>query len=681
MRRKFIVKRIFLLVAWAVTIGAILGSFFVLRIIATLPDPESIATRQIKESTKIYDRTGKVILYDIYKEERRTVVPLSRISKPAQQATIAIEDSRFYSHRGFDIKGFLRSVYLSFRYGYGEGGGGSTITQQLVGNALVGREKNLTRKIQELVLAIEVERRFSKDEILEMYLNQIPYGSNAYGIEAAAQTFFGVSAENLSTIQAATLAALPQRPSYLSPYGTHQDELILRRNTVLDRMFSLGFAEDKDVASAKSEKLVVQQRRDSLSAPHFVEMVREYAFQKYGTDIIEGGGFKIITTLDADLQAEAEKLTSKYAAINAKQYKAKNAALVAIEPSSGDVLALVGSANYFDIENEGNFNVATALRQPGSAFKPFAYATELAKGTPDATALWDVRTEFNPLCSPDSTQKKDKNGTDCYHPQNYSGTFSGAVTIRQALARSLNVPSVKTLYLAGIDNTINLATKMGITTLGDKSRFGLSLVLGGAEVKLVDLVSAYGVFGSDGMRSPWGLVQRIERGDGTIVEERLVEPIRALDQQTARTISDILSDNQARSSAFGASSALVVPGFSVAAKTGTTQENRDAWVVGYTPTVAVGVWTGNNHNESMTTTGAGISASGPLWNAFIRVALKKLPSNRFSPPDPVFSEKMMFNGQTSSSEFPEPHSILFFINQDDPQFKNWEWAVRIFNGL
>src|SRR3989344_3836800 len=394
MRRKFIAKRIFLLVAWAITIGAILGSFFVLPIIATLTDPESIATRQIKESTKIYDRTGKVILYDIYKEERRTVVPLSRISKPAQQATIAIEDSRFYSHRGFDIKGFLRSVYLSFRYGYGEGGGGSTITQQLVGNALVGREKNLTRKIQELVLAIEVERRFSKDEILEMYLNQIPYGSNAYGIEAAAQTFFGVNAENLSLIQSATLAALPQRPSYLSPYGIHQDELVLRRNTVLDRMLSLGFAEDKDVSLAKSAGLDVQQRRDSLSAPHFVEMVREYAFQKYGTDIIEGGGFKIITTLDADLQAEAEKLTSKYAAINTKQYKAKNAALVAIEPSSGDVLALVGSANYFDTENEGNFNVATAKRQPGSAFKPLAYAVAFKKGYPDGTVLFDTKTEF-----------------------------------------------------------------------------------------------------------------------------------------------------------------------------------------------------------------------------------------------------------------------------------------------
>lgn len=681
------------LTLWGATLAVIGASLFVLYAKSSVPDAEALVSRQVKESTKIYDRTGTVVLYDIYNEERRTVVSWDNIGDNLKKATLAIEDSGFYQHPGFDIRGILRSVYVDLISGGSTVVGGSTITQQLVGNALVGRQKNITRKIQELILAVEVERRFTKDQIFEMYLNQVPYGSNAYGIEAASQTYFGIPASDLSIAQSALLASLIQRPSYLSPYGSHLDELLGRKEHVLTRMRELGSITEEQYQSAKAEKLIFKEKGSALAAPHFVMMIRDYVTGKYGEDIVSGSGLKIITTLDADLQKKAEELVSKYAKINAEKYAAKNAALISIDPKTGGVLALVGSADYFDTTNEGNYNVVTAQRQPGSAFKPFAYAAAFAKGYPDSTVLWDVKTEFNPLCSADALAKKDPTGQDCYHPRDYSGQFSGPVTMRQALAQSLNIPAVETLYLAGIENTIMLAEKMGITTLGNRSRFGLSLVLGGAEVRPIDLASAYGVFANDGVRVPWGFIQRIESSDGTILEERAITSERVLDTQTTRLVTDVLSDNNARAPVFGVNNALYIPGREVAAKTGTTQENRDAWVVGYAPSIVTGVWVGNNRNESMTTTGAGISAAGPLWNAFMTAALKDSPLEMFVRPDPVVSNKIILNGSYVSSEYPQPHSILFYALKDNPtgpipanpeldsQFKNWEYAVEHRSGF
>lgn len=680
------------LLMWGVTIGVIGVSLFLLYAKSTIPDPESIISRQVKESTKIYDRTGKIVLYDIFDEERRTVVTWDEIGLPIRNATLAVEDTNFYQHHGFDIRGIARSLLRNIEQGFGSGGG-STLTQQLVGNALVGRDKNITRKVQELILAIEVERRFTKDQIFAMYLNQVPYGSNAYGIESASQTYFGVHASELSIAQAALLASLVQRPSYLSPYGSHVDELLARKDYVLGRMRDLGFIAPEEYASASATTIEFKPKSNNLAAPHFVSMAREYITAKYGKDIVSSGGFKIITTLDADLQKNAEELVAKYAAINKEKYKATNAALTALNPKTGEVLALVGSADYFDVENEGNYNVITARRQPGSAFKPFAYAAAFAQGYSDNTVLWDVKTEFNPLCPPEATITRDSTGAACYHPKNYNGLYSGAVTMRQSLARSLNVTSVKTLYLAGIDTVIDLAIRMGITTLGDRSRFGLSLVLGGAEVRPIDLVSAYGVFANEGVRIPWGFIQRIELNDGTILEERQITPERVLDTQTTRLISDVLSDNNARASVFGFSNSLYIPGRDVAAKTGTTQENRDAWVVGYTPSLVTGVWVGNNRNQSMTAAGGGISAAGPLWNAFMNSALRNTPAEAFTRPNPVLTDKPMLNGSYVSSEYPGFHSILYFVSrsnpqgavpaqpESDPQFENWEWAVQRQSGL
>ena len=684
-------KALAMLFLWLFVIGAIMLLSLFLYLQRTLPDPESIATRKVVESTKIYDRTGEILLYDIHGEEKRTIIPWEQIPDTIREATLASEDSDFYNHKGLDLRGIARALFKDI-INLGVSQGGSTITQQLIKKALLGDERTISRKIKEAILAIEIERKFTKDEIFWMYLNQIPYGSNAYGIEAAAKEFFGKKASQLSIAEAATIASVTKAPSYYSPFGNHVDELLAIKNSVLVKMKNLGYISDSEYQDALTQKLEFKAVDDDIQAPHFVIMVKEYLSSKYGEDAIENGGFKIITTLDSNLQIIAEETVSKYSKINKEKYKATNASLVAIDPKNGDLLALVGSKDYFNIEDEGNFNVAIANRQPGSAFKPFAYAAALTKGYPDDTVVFDLKTEFNPNCEPNSSKEKDAYGLDCYHPQNYDGRYRGPVTFRQSLAQSLNVPSVKVLYLAGINDTIELAENMGITTLGDKSRFGLSLVLGGAEVKLVDLVSAYGVFANNGMRSPWSFIQKIESSNGQVLEEKINKPERVIDSQIAQLINNILSDNSARAPVFGYSSSLYFPGRDVAAKTGTTQENRDAWVIGYSSYLVSGVWTGNNKNESMTKEGAGISASGPMWHEFMTKALNSRPNENFINPDPVTINKVMLDGNyvylRENSSSPEYHEILYYVNKNDPlgsipidpntdsQFQNWEWAVN-----
>ncbi|OGM99627.1 MAG: hypothetical protein A3B91_03940 [Candidatus Yanofskybacteria bacterium RIFCSPHIGHO2_02_FULL_41_29] len=687
-------KLVLALLVWFFVLGLIIFLSYFIYLQRTIPDPETLIARKVGESTKIYDSSGKVLLYDIHGEEKRTVIPWDQISDYVKNATLATEDDDFYSHRGLDIKGIARAFIRDIQ-NIELAQGGSTITQQLVGNALVGRQQTIGRKIREAILAIEVERRFTKDEILWMYLNQIPYGSNAYGIEAASKTFFNKSARDLTLNEAVIIASLPKAPTYYSPYGSHLEDLLARKNSTLDRMVSLSLISREEADKAKSGEVKFQAGNDKISAPHFVIMVKEYLVSKYGESAIENNGLKVTTTLNSDLQIIAEEAVSKYSEINEEKYKANNAALVALNPKTGEVVALVGSQNYFDVENEGNFNVATAKRQPGSAFKPFAYTTAFKKGYPDGTIVFDVKTEFSPNCSPDATSEKDEFGLECYHPENYDGRFRGAVTLRNALGQSLNVPSVKTLYLAGIEDTIQTAESLGITTLQDRSRFGLSLVLGGAEVRLIDITSAYGVFANNGIRNPWFIIKKIESADGEVLEEALAEPKRVLESSVVRLVTDILSDNNARAPVFGYSSSLNIPGREVAAKTGTTQENRDAWVIGYSPSLATGVWTGNNNNQSMTREGAGISASGPMWHEFMVKSLEKFPVETFNRPDPIFVDKTMLNGRyyPNNGSSQDIHNILHYINRldplgpypinplDDPQYKNWEWSVRNYFGL
>jgi len=674
---------------WVIVLGAIAFFSLFIYLAQTLPDPETIAARKISESTKIYDRTGEVLLYDIHGEEKRTIVAWDRISDNLKKATLAAEDSNFYNHGGFDVRGIARSLFKDIA-SLNLSQGGSTITQQLVKLALLGSEKTPIRKIKELVLSIEIERRFSKDQIFWMYLNQIPYGSNAYGIQAASKTFFDKDASALTISESAILAALPQAPSRYSPYGNYVPELIGRRNNILRRMENLGYISEEEYRLALEEKPVFRKSTESITAPHFVLMVKDYLAKKYGEDAIESAGLKVVTTLDASLQEMAEASVEKYSAVNAQRYKSSNSSLVSVNPKNGDVLALVGSKNYFDVANQGNYNIATAQRQPGSAFKPFTYATAFQKGYPDSTILFDARTEFNPNCSPDSSQLRDQYGLACYHPRNYDGLFRGPVTLRQALSQSLNVPSVKTLYLAGIGDTMALAKSMGITTLNEPERYGLSLVLGGAEVRPIDLVSAYGVFANDGIRNPWRIILKIEDVNGNILEESSDQPRRVIDEQIARLMNNVLSDNSARAPVFGYNNSLYLPGYDVAAKTGTTQDNRDGWVVGYSPSLATVVWSGNNNNDPMTAAGAGISASGPMWNDFMVKALATLPRDNFPEPNPVNSPKIMLNGNyvyTAPDGTQEIHEILKYVDRNDPSgpfpenpgrdplFSNWEWPV------
>ncbi|MBX4189814.1 penicillin-binding protein [Candidatus Parcubacteria bacterium] len=688
--RKPTLKQVGMLFLWLIVLGSIAFFSLFIYLSRTLPDPESIALRKISESTKIFDRTGDVLLYDIHGEEKRTVVPWEDIPASLKNAVISAEDSSFYKHKGIDLKGIMRAFYRDIT-GLNLSEGGSTITQQLVKNALLGQQKTPTRKIKELILSIEIERRFSKDQILWMYLNEIPLGSNVYGVESASKTFFGKNTSELSLSESAIIASVLRAPSYYSPYGHHTDDLMSRKNLILGRMKDLGFITPEQYDQAKSEKIVFRPTLDKLIAPHFVFMVKDYLVKKYGEDVAENGGLKVTTTLDANYQEIAEEVVAKYSKINKERYKATNAALVSVNPKDGGIRALVGSSDYFDVSNQGNFNVVTANRQPGSSFKPFAYATLLSQGYPDSTVLFDLRTEFNPYCSPDALQTKDRYGLDCYHPQNYDGRYRGPVTLRQALDQSLNVPSVKVLYLAGVQKTILFAQKMGITTLTDPDRYGLSLVLGGAEVHPVDLASAYGVFANDGVRNPWNFIMKVEDANGNILEQQEDQSERAIPAQVARLMNSVLSDNSARAGVFGYNSSLYIPGREVAAKTGTTQENRDAWVAGYTPSLSTVVWTGNNDNTPMTKEGAGISASGPMWNEFMRRAIATIPFETFQKPDPVSSSKIMLDGNytyTPDGGMPQYHTILYYVNRENPLgpfpsdpfndslFNNWEWAVQ-----
>jgi 1A family penicillin-binding protein len=701
---------------------SILGFLVVAAVFAyfakDLPDPAKINQRQVVESTKIYDRTGQIILYDIHGEEKRTIIPFEEIPQFIKDATIVIEDDNFYHHIGLDWRGILRAAWANLTKKK-IAQGGSTITQQFIKNAYLGgpqSERTFTRKIKEAILALELERKYSKDEILGFYLNQVPYGSNAYGIEAASQTFFNKSAKDLSLAEGALLAALPKAPSYYSPYGSHPDELKARQEYILERMHKFGYITEKQVQEAKEQELKYASQSD-LKAHHFVAMIQEYLEKEYGQTYVDinMAGLKVYTTLDWDLQQIAEEVVTQGVEQNEKKYRATNAALVAIDPKTGQVLALVGSKDY----SQNQYNVATSPnRQPGSSFKPFAYAMAFKKGFTPETILFDLETSFGKF-GPVGEEKE-------YKPNNYDLKFRGPVSMRHALAQSINLPSVKTLYLAGVQETINLAQDMGITTLKDRNRYSLSLVLGGGEVKLIDETAAYGVFATEGIKHPLSFILKIEDAQGRTLEEYQDKPVRVLDQQIARQINDILSDEAARAPMFGAHSKLYLPNQPAAAKTGTTQDYSDGWTVGYTPSLVVGVWAGNNdYTKKMKQGAAGLYVAAPIWNNFMTQAyqIKKAGKNiitnnpsqdellkeftlpkqieNFSSPEPTPTSTIpMINGQIAYQNkikidkisrklatdltppdlieekiYPEVHSILYYIDQNDPQFKNWEEPV------
>ncbi|HRH26371.1 MAG TPA: transglycosylase domain-containing protein [Candidatus Paceibacterota bacterium] len=676
----------------------------------TLPNIESFNERRIGVSTKIYDNTGKIVLFDLNQNTRRTVVKNEEISKFVKDATIAIEDENFYNHHGIEPLSILRAVFVNIiNLGYEQGG--STITQQVVKNALLTTDKKISRKVKEWFLAPNLERIMSKDEILNIYLNENPYGSNIYGIEEASQAFFGKTALSVSLAEAAYLAALPQAPTYYSPYGNHKEDLDSRKNLVLSQMKKLGMITEKEFESAKAEEVVFSpQQYVSIKAPHFVMYVKEQLEETYGAEALATMGLNVVTTLDYEMQQEAERIVKEWALKNDKNVNAENSGLIAIDPRTGAILSMVGSRDYFDPAIDGNFNITTAQRQPGSTIKPFIYASAFLKGYEPETVVFDLPTEFSANCSPQSVPAT-PNAT-CYSPENYDLVYQGPISLRSGLAQSKNVVSVKTLYLAGIKDSIRVARDMGLTTLSQNADYGLTLVLGGGEVTLLDLVSGYSVFANEGVRHEKFAIQKITDKLGNTLEEHELEEKRVLPENIALKISDILSDNNARLPSFSPTSPLYFPGRSVAAKTGTTNDYRDVWTVGYVPSLAVGVWAGNNNNEPIGKRVAGAVIS-PMWHEFMEKMFEKIPDEPFKKPIPtdpgelkpviagqwmvpVTNQAPIFdmdpNIQPLQNGSYQIHEILHYVDKNDPlgpapqnpaadsQYYNWEYPVQIWAG-
>jgi 1A family penicillin-binding protein len=576
-----------------------------------LPRPEKYTEYPVVRQTEIYDRSGENKLYTIYGEEVREIISINDVPNHFINALLTAEDRSFYSHFGIDFKGIARSFVLNFQEGRTVAGG-STISQQFVRSAFLTTEKKIIRKIREIVLTLELERRYSKNEILEFYLNQVPFGSNIYGIESAANVYFNKSAKELSLLESAVLVSLLPAPSYFSPFGENIDILLSRKDRLLDSMSEEGFITKNKAEEAKKEEVVFYKSPEYIKAPHFVFSVKNSLEEKYGEDFIKEKGLKIYTTIDYNIQKEVEKIVKEKVQENYK-YNAYNAAVVVIDPNNGEVLALVGSADYFgsslpegctpglDCKFDPFTDVTKKERQPGSSFKPFVYAIAFENGYSGETVVVDEETNFGTPLNP-------------YIPQNYDGRFRGEVTLREALAQSLNIPAVKVLKdFAGLKYTVEKVRDFGINLSQSYEFYGLPLVLGGGDVKLIEIALAYGIFANDGYKNNLSSVLKITDKDGNIIEENNnPSQKRVIKQSTAEEITDILSDNDARAPVFGQNSPLYIEGYDVAVKTGSTQNFRDAWCVGYNDDFIVGVWVGNNNNSSMVNA-SGVVVATPIW--------------------------------------------------------------------
>ncbi len=691
-------------VAFCILALFIIGAGTVLWLSKDLPEPGKLIDREVAESTKIYDRSGETVLYEIHGDEKRTLVALNDIPQSVRDATIAIEDKDFYHHSGFSTWAIFRTLITNIFTN--RKAGGSTLTQQFIKNAVLTNDKSYIRKVKEIILAYRMEKKFTKDQILQMYFNEIPYGSNAYGVEAASLKYFGKNVKDISLPEAAILAAMVQSPSRYSPYGPNKEILIARQQYVLDLMVDQGKISKEEAEVAKKQSLTFKGQNENITAPHFVMHVKELLAEKYGEKEIEQGGLKIYTTLDTYKQQVAEEVVKKKATENTKNWRATNAALVSIDPKTGQVLAMVGSRDYFDKEIDGQVNVALQNRQPGSSIKPIIYAAAFMRGYTPNTILYDVVTNFAASGAP-------------YEPRNYNGKEYGPVSMKKALAGSLNVPAVKTLYLAGLDKSLELTKKLGYTTLNDKDRYGLSLVLGGGEVKLVEHVNAFGAFAREGeLHAPAYILKVVDR-HGQILEEYQDTKQQVMDGNIARQINSILSDNNERAYIFGARNFLTLGNRPVAAKSGTTNNNRDAWTIGYTPSIITGVWVGNNNNSEMRAGADGSVVAAPIWNEFMRRVLGEDNIETFNAPAVERTGKAVLDGGTDygkttvkidrasgllATEFTPPsyveeksfqqiHDILYYVDRanprgdypknpaNDPQFNLWEsrvqaWAIR-----
>jgi penicillin-binding protein 1C len=586
-----------------------------------VPIPTKLSSESIPVSTKLLDRNGNLI-YEIYADRRRSPIELSEIPDNVKKATIAIEDKDFYKHQGFSITGIVRAVYkTAFRQKLE---GGSTISQQLVKNSLLSPERTIRRKIREFMLTIVIEGIYTKDQILEMYLNQIPYGGTAYGIEAASETYFGKAAKDLTLAEAALIAGLPQRPSTYSPFGAHPELAKSRQAEVLKQMVENKSITQEEADKAGKEELKYAEVK-TPTAPHFALWIKEMLAEKYGEKMVEQGGLRVTTTLDLELQNFAQEAVATEVAKLKRQHVGNGAAIVT-RPKTGEILAMVGSKDYFAEDEDGKVNVILAKRQPGSSIKPLNYALALRdEKITAATTLADIPSCFSVA------------GQELYCPRNYDGTFHGLVQARFALGSSFNIPAVKVLALNGVENFVDFAKKMGLTTLTDPKNYGLSLTLGGGEVRPYDMAEAFGVFANQGVKQPLTAIIKVTNWKGEVLEEHDVKNQelsgeRILSPDVTFLISQILHDNNARSQAFGTSSFLNVSNHpEVSVKTGTTNDRRDNWTIGYTEWAVVVTWVGNNDNSEMSGGVSGVSGASPIWNRVMKFVLDKAEKGAYNP--------------------------------------------------
>jgi penicillin-binding protein 1C len=663
-----------------------------------LPDPNTLTLREIAQSTKIYDRTGEHLLYEISGDQRRTLITLAEMPDYIIKATLTAEDRKFYEHRGIDFRGLLRAVVVN-TVTMSRSQGASTITQQLVKNAILTNEKSYSRKMKELILSLALERRFSKDEILQMYLNEIPYGSMNYGIETASRSYFNKSAKDLSLAEAATLAALPQRPSV---FLNNPDRLKIRRDWILKSMEELGHINKDQLETALAEETPVSLRLTGIRAPHFVLWVKENLVNQYGERTVEEGGLKVITTLDLDKQTFAEDAVRENMEARGKQFGFNNTGLVAIDPKTGEILSMVGSADYFNNEIDGKVNVTIRPLQPGSSIKPLLYAAGFEIGLTPNTLLWDVNTNFQTITGP-------------YSPRNFDLRERGPISIRASLQGSLNIPAVKVLYLVGVENGLNFLERLGYTTFADRSRFGLAVVLGGGEVTMLEHASAFSAFANDGVKHGPVSVLRVESGKGELLfEHKKGEGERVIEASIARMTNNVMADDGARAYIFGTGGPLTIPGRQAASKTGTTNDSKDAWTVGYTPNLVAVVWSGNTRGQVMARGAGGERVAAPVWNSFMRRSLAGMANESFPAPQiPITGKPMLdgelpvqtaivdaISGKLATDLTPEIHrvektcgeyhNILHYVrrgditgavpseNQRDSAYASWEAAVQDF---
>jgi penicillin-binding protein 1C len=678
------------------------GGLFAIIVIAIfsrdLPDPNKLIDRQVAQSTKIFDRTGEELLYEISGDERRTIIQLEDIPDYVPKAVIALEDKTFYEHSGFNYQRLALAVIKAATGSSGPGA--STLTSQLVKNAILTPERTYTRKLKEMILTFRIEKEFDKDQILQLYLNEIPYGSTAYGVESAANLYFDKSASDITLAESALLAAIIQRPTYYSPYGNNLDSLLARKDITLDLMAEQEYITEEDRDEAKAQELAFKERREDITAPHFVFHVRETLVEKYGEHLVNQGGLNVKTTLDLEKQVLAEEVMEENRERN-NANGASNAALVSLDPNSGEILAMVGSYDYFDDEIDGQVNVTTRPRQPGSSMKPLVYTLAFLKGYPPSTMIFDVVTTFPATGGP-------------YEPKNYDLSERGPVSLRKALQGSLNIPAVKTLYLVGVESFLDFAETLGYTTLQDRSRFGLALVLGGGEVTLLEHTAAYGVLAAEGVYHEPLAILEVTGTDGSVIDSFESDGKEVLDANIARITSNVLSDNQARAYVFGTGSQLQLGGRPAAAKTGTTNDYRDAWTMGYTPSLVTGVWGGNNDFSEMNRGAGGSLVAAPIWQSFMLKALAGTKVESFSTPKIPTSDKAALSGKgfgftqveiDRASEklatpltpesyredrlYIEAHTILHYITRSNPtgpapsnpsatdgNYEKWESAVQ-----